>query len=237
MGNHSHIRLAAALTLLRRTTRIDTLERLHGAVESEIKRSCQVIEKVHEKNGEELADAVIDEECEHIEELLGLAFICAQSFINSVRTQMIRFNETYQDALGLNLKTAPEPLASELLKKAKLVNRASEFTVVEAIDAVANYWKHSEEWPTHEAKSGKRLITVWDVEAKPGIQARTIQIVSRIGLSPGSTGNLRQAAATLGAGQYDDLSPIRIFLRDWADSLYKTVATKVTAVIKPQRGA
>ena len=139
------------------------------------------------------------------------------------------FTKICRDDFGVTLRLAPEPLASEVLKKSKTVNEASEHTVIEAIDAVANYWKHSEEWSTSEVKRGRRLVPVWDAELKPGVQGRTIQIVTGLGLRPGSTGNLRQAAEALGV-EYDNLAPIRTTLHEWADALYERAAAEVSQI-------
>ena len=81
-------RMDAWLTLLRMVARSETLDRLHAAVEQEITAASRHIHEAEHDGGEDYLDAVTDEECERIEELLALAFVTGQSFITSVRTRI-----------------------------------------------------------------------------------------------------------------------------------------------------
>jgi hypothetical protein len=224
------IRLAAALSLLRQATKIDTLKHLHGAIEAEIEKSFLEIDEAKKKEDQDLMDIIVDEECDKIEELLGLAFVSAQSFINTVRTRTITLVKICEEDSGVRLKVAPEPLSLGILTTDQPISSTSPYTAVEAIDAVANYWKHFEEWQTIEKKHGRRLVTIWNAKSKRAVQRRTIEIVTRLGLTAGSTGNLRHAAAALGATRYENLSPIRLILQKWAAALYKKTAAEVTTI-------
>src|SRR5262249_34201817 len=109
--------------------------------------------------------------------------------------------------------------------------KGSTISKVEAINAVANYWKHAEEWLTREEKVGNRLREVWDLPNLHGKQRSTAEIVVALGLVPNSDGNLRRSVKALGARRFDDLSPIRQILRNWATELLKK--TRIEFGVKP----
>src|ERR1700689_3773879 len=64
-----------------------SLDRMHRAIERELRTISKQFQKAAEANVED-HDAMIDEGCERIEELLGMAFAVAQSFITTVRTSI-----------------------------------------------------------------------------------------------------------------------------------------------------
>lgn len=81
------------------------------------------------------------------------------------------------------------------------------------------------------------MRVVWDhtemekMEKKNHIhQKETAEIVESIGMSPSSRGNLFIAAEAFGVAEFEDLSPIRNKLRDWADRLLKKTKSEVSAL-------
>jgi hypothetical protein len=149
-------------------------------------------------------------------ELLGLAFVAAQSFITLIRTELIAVNNVHLRYLKSPLSFAGSN-GYDALKLAPTLSAAN-CSEVEAINAVANYWKHSEEWPVSEAKSGTQVREVW-VSGKNN--KRTVEIITALRLVPNSDGNLRKAAKALGVKDFEDLSPIRKILKSWATELLK----------------
>jgi hypothetical protein len=211
-------RARIALRLLAIKGQSDTLERLHRAIEYEIAASSRRIRRASASGNEDFIDAITDEECLAVEELLGLAFVAAQSFINSIRSELVTVGKVYLHEFGSEPKFPTQP--NDVLKVGVMLP-AAKCSAVEAINSVANYWKHSEEWLTVEQKSGGRLREIWDLATLKGIQKRTAEIVIALGLTPNSTGNLRKAAKALGVKRYEDLSEIRQTLSGWAAELLK----------------
>ncbi len=146
-----------ALSLLRIHAQSDTLERLHRAVEREIRAASRAIQRA--TRNEDLVEAIMGDEILTIEELLGLAFVAAQSFITLIRTELIAVNNVHLRYLKSPLSFAGSN-GYDALKLAPMLPAAN-CSEVEAINAVANYWKHSEEWPVSEAKSGTQVREVW----------------------------------------------------------------------------
>jgi hypothetical protein len=213
-----------ALGLLRIHAQSDTLERLHRAVEREIRAASRAIQRA--TRNEDLVEAVAGDEILTIEELLGLAFVAAQSFITLIRTELIAVN-------NVHLRYLKSPISFvgsngyDALKLAPTLPAAN-CSEVEAINGVANYWKHSEEWLASEAKSGTQVREVW-VSGKNN--KRTVEIVTALGLVPNSNGNLRKAAKALGVKDFEDLSPIRKILKSWATELLKNA--RIEFGVKP----
>jgi hypothetical protein len=192
-------------------------ERVHKAIEKEIARGQSRLERLRESGNTEAFEAFADEECDQIEELLGIAFVASQAFINRVWNQVHDLNETCLRDYGRPLPS----LASwqEVLQVEGSRLAGSSITNIEAIYAVGNYWKHSEEWPTCEVAADGRRRYVWDTSKMRPIQKPTAEVVLEMGLRFGSTGNLRTAARTLGVSDCSDLGTIRRTLDSWAKQL------------------
>jgi hypothetical protein len=215
-------RARIALRLLAVKGQTDTLERLHCAIEHEITASSKTIQRAKSSGDEDLLEAITEEECLAVEELLALAFVAAQSFINSIRSELEVVGKTYEHEFGSRPNFPTHP--NDVLKVGAMLP-AGNCSVVEAINAIANYWKHSEEWEVVDEQSNGRVREVWDRVGVRPIQKRTVEVVSALGLTPGSSGNLRKAAQALGVKELADLSPIRKNLSDWAAELLKQART------------
>jgi hypothetical protein len=63
---------------------------------------------------------------------------------------------------------------------------SSAITLIQFMDAVANYFKHRDEWDE------------WDWSKLTGQSKRTADVIQAGGLKHGTTGNLRAGAAMLG---------------------------------------
>jgi hypothetical protein len=222
MTKESRARIALRLMAIKGQS--ETLERLHRAIEFEITASSKRIRRAAASGNEDLIESITIEECLAVEELLGLAFVAAQSFITSIRTELIVVAKVYSREFGSKLSFTADPQAYDALKLAPML-AAPKCSAVEAIHAVANYWKHSEEWPVLEKKSGGRLRKAWDLDALKG-KKRSAEIVTALGLVPNSMGNLRKAAKALGVVEFDDLSTLRQILSDWAAELLKKARTE-----------
>lgn len=228
MSVSNQFRASAALNLLHIATRGETLERLHRVIESEISASLRRLEEASKTENSDFLEFATDEECQSTEELLGLAFVAAQSFITSIRTEVTDVAEMSRQ-FGIRFTFFSDPKAIDTLKLASPLTVAPQFSVVEAIHAVGNYWKHSEEWPTQEVVSGRWRRQAWDMASMRGNEKRTAEIVTSLGMTLGSTGNLRTAAEALGVTEYNDLRPIRRTLQNWAFDLKIKVANDLAA--------
>lgn len=197
-----------------------TLDDLYSVLEQAITSSSRRIESPSGNGDEWWQEAVRDHEGGQNEQLLGLAFLAAQLFITTVTKRL----KAVSDACHLSFVTDDRwPYG--------LMNAE-----IERINAVANYWKHHEQWSTRlEPEDEYEMREVWDhtemerMEKKRHIrQKETAEIVESIGMSP--YGNLFIAAEAFGVTEFKDLSPIRNKLRDWADRLLKKAKSEVAAL-------
>jgi hypothetical protein len=200
------------------------LERIHRAIEKEIERGVTRL-KVSEGTMPDDYHAIIeDEESEQTEELLGIAFVACQSYMNRIWTQVQAFNNVCSDEFGKKVSRLTD--IQQVLQIGTVRIPRSRLTQAEAIFAAANYWKHSEEWPVRKQgiirKNKKRSSReVWDgkkIRRKP-VAKHTYDAVYKLGMRHGNTGNLRQVAMRLGTNKFEDLRPIRDALSLWANAL------------------
>jgi hypothetical protein len=76
------------LRLLKLDTTDLALERIHHALEAKIARGERRLEGVKRERNEESYYWLVDDECDQLEELLGIAFVAAQPFISRIRTHL-----------------------------------------------------------------------------------------------------------------------------------------------------
>jgi hypothetical protein len=219
--------IRAVLSQIRAAGERETLESLHRAIEMEIGKRDKSVSRALKSGNRDFADAITDEECGRVEELLGLAFVAAQSFITAIRTRWTTVYPVCRDNYAINFSFDIGEKGFGLLKESPILPAGSQYHAVEVVNAVANYWKHVEEWPTVLEKKGKRLKAVWDLATMRGNEKRTAEIAMTLRMSTGSSGNLRQAAEGFGVTQYSDLSAIRKVLFDWSECLYKKAETEI----------
>jgi hypothetical protein len=136
----------------------------------------------------------VDDALDHIENLLGIAFIAAQTYITG----------TVADAN--HLLDSGNRLAKEQLAK----NYSDELpgttvTKIELIDAIANYYKHHDEWDTGSAT---------------GRNQRTISTLRGAGIIAEDDFPCRRAAEILWANNdSSDLRPLLSLISDWRQAV------------------
>jgi hypothetical protein len=225
MSRPSAWRLDAMVSLVRSASNADAIERLHAAIQREVASSARCIDEAAASGDTDFSIGVIDDECDHVEELLGLAFVVAQTFIARLRSRIALVSRILEEESGKGLSFVDQPTHSVVLARGPTC-ASSAYTEIEVINAVANYWKHQESWLTILEPKDGRLITVWKAQPKSP-ERRTIEIVTSIGLKPGCSGNLRAAASALGVSNYMNLTPIRDKLTAWGDELFEATRLEI----------
>ena len=195
------------MELLRLQARMDPLDQVLEPISDAIHAAGDRADRAEASDA--WADAVIDDECDLVENLLGAAFIACQTFITAVVSAAMRLHEY---CIKENL-----PVSGSLAKKATLLGLGAPVgglgvTDVELLDALANYYKHRSEWRGSDWANPRRR------------QAATIAVIKRAGLEARSTGNLRTGAGILGNPGYDDLYVFHNLLRAWASRVLEAAA-------------
>lgn len=215
-------RVAIGLESLRIAIEDRMVDKLFSALEQVITSASSRIEEASRAGDEEYADVVTDEESSHVEELIGLMFVSAQTFITTVRNRLAQVSEICKKEKGRSLSFLKDQRAYDVLKFADPMRGTPHYTEIEVINAVANYWKHQEEWSAHNF--------TWDTTKMRDKEKRTIEIISAVGMSPYSSGNLRKAANTFGIASYNDLSVIQDKLSKWARSLLEKAQSEIASL-------
>ncbi|MGE0131317.1 MAG: hypothetical protein AB7U82_24820 [Blastocatellales bacterium] len=208
---------------------IDRLERLHDPVEQEIRSVYRYMESRVDTDEDQFDD--FGDELEQIEDLLGIAFVAAQVYLTTVRTSMVRLSKDLRKPPGV-LGDDKAYTIFDYVDDEGLVNPIepkSGLRFVRVVNAVANYWKHQDEWPTRLMpvqldNKDEAMARHWDTsKVSHKNQSDTIRIVTSIGMQPGDL-NMQVAASALGISDLWDLSPLRKVLEDWACSVLKTTS-------------
>lgn len=158
--------------------------------------------------------SIVEDESAVFDELIGIAFVIVQTYLTNVKSHIVKLSEA-RERLGRtplsffrpHEESEKRPGPNELLRKCSLMMKNSSFTEVEVLNAVANYWKHRDEWTSID----------WTKLARPSKDtAARVQVA---GIQPTSTGNLCTAAKAFGVVTYHDLEPIRVCALAWAEQL------------------
>jgi len=99
---------------------------------------------------------------------------------------------------------------------------------VKVVNAVANYWKHHDDWPKQYVREqlkgvGEVAACRWDTSKINDRDRKTMEIVTSIGMRPDGL-NMQAAASALGISELWDLSPLRKVLEDWVRSLLEATS-------------
>lgn len=231
--------LQAHLSLLRYAARTDTLERLHESIEAEIARMVDEIRRAEEIGPEEYAEHVNETSRLLIEELLGVAMTAAQVYLTGIRCRVVGLANAYRREVKTELTLGGIPALDPSEEKGYCLFKytcepqcQSGYTPIEAINAIANYWKHHKEWPTTWTFGSEWSSLEWN-EEKKGIYKKTIEIVTALGMARSGVWNMQVAVKELGAeGDSYDLGPVRHVLRRWTASLLREIEVQIMAAPK-----
>jgi hypothetical protein len=194
----------------------DVLWAVHKSIEQGIagveSRITTLPEEPKDEGEEAWKETVIEESGILVEGLIGVGFVVVQTYITAIRADIRRLGQSYERERG----SQPTFAVGDLLEAGpKFAD--TQYTRIDLINAVANYWKHHEEWSAD-----------WD--KLTGLQKRTAVRMQALGGSPGSGGNLRTAAMTLGMlSTFSDFGPVRTEARRWAGELYGAAESEIKA--------
>jgi hypothetical protein len=195
------------------------LARVHEPIEKVIRGVAAELDKLPSDDEEApWRDNLITDECAAIEDWLGMAFVAAHRQVTTTTTEIEYLSHLLFRHRGRGIPNVSSPLQ----RGPRTPNgvRAIEFTV-----AVANFWKHQDEWgaeewgwyegrPEEDGKEPKR------------IGARTAILLRGSGMSRSSSGRIRQLATYAGVTPYDNLQPLRDIVDAWARDVMSSIATE-----------
>lgn len=194
------------LELIRTHAGQTSLERVLETIGAAIGDCDGTINRANSTGNAEYIDAVVDDECDIIENLLGAAFVACQADITAVISHV---NRMHKRALsdGHRLASSDSSKAGMLALDNQLV-ATSTYSYVQVIDAAANYFKHRDEW--------RGSWTQFDPASRQG---KTVAIITVVGAKQGSTGNMRTGVTALGISNYRNLTILYEHIASWADNV------------------
>jgi hypothetical protein len=208
--------------LLEAKVRNDTSDRVLDALSRGIHTASERIENAANKSSDDdggYYDAVLDDETDAIENLLGSAFIVCQTYLTGVVSAVIKLDDLCRGTVGglpLASGRARERRQKILSCMGPMVGtKSNRRSVAEVVEAFANYFKHRDEWKT---MNWNKL----DERSR-----RTARVVASAGATSGSTGNLRTGSAKLGNPRFTDLDVFAAKLHEWGANISKQVAKEV----------
>jgi hypothetical protein len=132
----------------------------------------------------------IDEALEQWESLLGIAFVMAQTYITGTVSDVNKIT-----------RSSPPLKKVDLLKKFSRLISGTKVTGALLIDAIANYYKHHDEWPD------------W---SPVGARKSTIEVLNEVGIHEHDSHPCRKAAnMLLTPPDSFDLKPLFSIIVDW----------------------
>ncbi|MBU0692626.1 hypothetical protein KKH18_12540 [bacterium] len=189
------------IELLRFAVETDYLDYVMPSLGKAITAAKDRIESAKSSGPTEYFDAVVDEECALVEDLLGISFVSCQTKIYKVTSYLVKVH----DRLGLSGKS--------LCKKQELPNRimglderavaGKPITRIQLIHAAANYFKHHAEWKHFK----------WS--KLTGHALKTVATLRCVGIRR-NTGILRNVARVLGNSEFHNTLLFSGIVDEWA---------------------
>lgn len=192
-----------SLHLLNSAVDNDTYATVLNMLAKGVKAATDRIEKAEQEGPDDYADAVVDDETEIIESLLGTTYVLCQAQITAVTHAALRARkQALSDRLPFSAfgdkSHDPRSLGDQF---------DAQYSKIEVLWALANYFKHREEWNR----------SIWDNPTGPA--EFTVPVLLAARLQKSSTGNLRTGAEALGNPDYSNMTVFEDIVRRWADEV------------------
>jgi hypothetical protein len=205
-------RTAVSLELVKLAAEDLTYRDVLSAISDGIRAAEGRLDDAAQRGDDDWLKAVNDEECDLLENLLGAAYVVCQTQITAVTARALAvrkcrlgdgkaftaFGEGKADVRALG-DALPFPATA---------------TKVELVWALANYFKHREEWDKLE----------WSALDKQS--RRTAEVLEQVQLASATTGNLRRGFSALHSNSYAELESLAAIVDAWS--------AKVLAVCKAE---
>ena len=218
-GRATKRHILAAMSILHILNDRRSLERVLEPIGQGIKVSASIIEEAEsEEVDDRYLDSVISEETWIIENLLGSAFITCQTHMTEVTSAISRLYNLCDYKTRSKFEYISDNNFKVYEKNSPNLSGTC-YTKIKAIQIAANYFKHRSEWSIDTSEQGK-----WEV---CGVGKKTIEamnnLVDTIGVSSGSTGNLRELSRVLGNAEFSDTGVFIDIIIDWQSSLEASI--------------
>ena len=171
-----------------------------------IRRSEKACERAAHQDNPAYEEFVAEVESDYLEELIGASFIVLQAKIRRVVSAATSLHD-HLLAEQIDLPDLSMPNVKKLGGRYKRKNAS----FIELVWEVGNFYKHRDEWP-HAVwrEKAKNENKKWDGSR------RTRKSVERVGITSGSTGNMRTAYAFFDIDPYSKCERLAEQVQEWA---------------------
>jgi hypothetical protein len=205
----------------------EQLDRVLDPIAEGIRECERVVSRAGASGNDDYAQAVADDEAEVVEGLLGAAFVVCQTQIERV-THTVELLHRHAAGSAKLLTTGKGK--GSVLAFGRAVVGAGSVTEAQALNAVANYFKHRESWPRDWPSFMSKVVADGKkADNRDKQTAATMTTLQALGLQGGSTGNLRTAAEALGNPKYADVHKFRDALHAWQTGLFQAYEIELAA--------
>ena len=178
----NEIRYAFLVTFAETSRPSDALFRILEHLSGAISECDEILKRAVAGGNEDYYLMIGEEESDVVESLVGTAFVAIQTAITAVVSSVKRIHDQLdRDKLTFPLQWGKE----NVLRLGSPLLGNTGYSRIQVIEALANYFKHHDEWPVTWSKLNKR-------------HRPTSLIIESIGGKSGSTGNLRTGLEALG---------------------------------------
>lgn len=132
------------LKLIRLSFQYDVLSSTLNAQQNAIGATEAIVAEALNSGNEDYIEATSDEQSEIVESLLGCSFVAAQAYITYVVSHIKALHRTAKKN-KISLSSASDSKRNIMTTSSPIVGTTT-ITSVEAINALANYYKHNDEW-------------------------------------------------------------------------------------------
>lgn len=192
------------LDLIRLHAQSGTLERVLDSFGVAVATCSETISQAKRSGDRDYIDAVVDDECAVVENVIGAAFVASQAELTATISHVMRLHA--RASADGHVLTTSDGRKSGILRLGNVLRAGIPYSDVEVINAFANYFKHHDEWDIR-----------WDTLT--GLSKQTADTITAFGATAGSTGNLRQGIRALGVADTRELVRLSEFIERWRQTI------------------
>jgi hypothetical protein len=210
-----------ALRLLKHEVDDDRFIQIFADFSKIIRRSEEACARAAKSENSDYEDFVAETESDYLEEIIGASFLVLQAKIRRVKEAFAKLGKHMEPEIGAAI---PE-LRKDVAVKIQGPYKGTGDSLVQLIWDVGNYYKHRDEW-------GAAVWKPAPIGSRDGLrQARATRAsVERIGITRGSTGNLRTAYEFFGIDPYSKCEELAEEVQSWAKEVLAFARSKVDAI-------
>ena len=204
------------LRVLKYDVEDDRFLRIFGDIGRSIGRSEKACEKAAKQNNQDYEDAIVDAECDYLEELIGASFIVLQTKIRRVTSAALAFHKALKADHQVDIQELRSP---DQIRELGGRYKRTQASLVQLIWDIGNYYKHRDRWAV-EVWREKRASEKKDFRLDR--DRKTRRSVQRVGIVHVSTCNMRKAYEFFDIDPYSQCEQLAEMVQEWADQVYKT---------------